>query len=223
MILLKPGTEYTLDGVKHKIPSTEVIVGRPFRYTPEYESFLIKIKKILKHFHEKAQEHNIKYYISCATVLGLVKFKGFIPWDDDADVCIPSSEVHKIEKAFANSPYKLIKFQYGYKLASTTFPYYPFVDIMVVDIDPEVREPSYRFSYPIIDGKPSFKLCLFFPNKVHPLKMIYPLKLYKFEDFEVWGPNDVIGFCKQNYGPECFYTSKMKSFNTHMFSAVLPF
>lgn len=44
---------------------------------------------ILRSFHEVCINHNLKYYISDGTLLGAVRHKGFIPWDDDIDVSMP--------------------------------------------------------------------------------------------------------------------------------------
>lgn len=38
------------------------------------------------------REHNLRYYIIAGTMLGAVRHKGFIPWDDDADVCMPHKD-----------------------------------------------------------------------------------------------------------------------------------
>ncbi len=57
---------------------------------------LEKLKKcefqMLKCFKEICDSLNIKYYILGGTLLGAVRHKGFIPWDDDVDVFIPRKD-----------------------------------------------------------------------------------------------------------------------------------
>ena len=44
--------------------------------------------ELLKNVISICDKHNIKYYLVCGTALGAVKYQGFIPWDDDADVAM---------------------------------------------------------------------------------------------------------------------------------------
>jgi len=43
---------------------------------------------LLKTFIEICEKNEIKYFLACGSVLGAVKYQGFIPWDDDVDVCL---------------------------------------------------------------------------------------------------------------------------------------
>lgn len=43
-------------------------------------------------FDKICREHNLHYYILFGTMLGAVRHKGFIPWDDDIDVGLPRPE-----------------------------------------------------------------------------------------------------------------------------------
>ncbi len=53
---------------------------------------------VLKWFHELCKKENLVYYAQGGTVLGAVRHKGFIPWDDDIDVGMPRKDYEKFIK-----------------------------------------------------------------------------------------------------------------------------
>ena len=49
-------------------------------------------KEILKDIDRVCREHGLRYYITYGTMLGAVRHKGFIPWDDDLDIMMPRKD-----------------------------------------------------------------------------------------------------------------------------------
>lgn len=49
----------------------------------------LRLVPIVECIDKVCREHNLRYYLWAGTMLGAVRHKGFIPWDDDMDICMP--------------------------------------------------------------------------------------------------------------------------------------
>ncbi len=57
-------------------------------------------KDILFYFDQFCGHHNLRYWLSGGSMLGAVRHKGFIPWDDDIDVFMPDVDYERFLELF---------------------------------------------------------------------------------------------------------------------------
>lgn len=68
-------------------------------------------KQILIYIDEFCQKYNLRYWVCGGTLLGTIRHKGFIPWDDDIDVFLPWQDYLEFIKLFEETEhYGLIGF-----------------------------------------------------------------------------------------------------------------
>ena len=58
--------------------------------------------QLLRIFDAYCREHQIRYFLSNGTLLGAVKYRGFIPWDDDVDVLVPREDYDRLVASFTD-------------------------------------------------------------------------------------------------------------------------
>lgn len=119
------------------------------------------ILNILVTFDKVCREHNLSYYLWAGTMLGAVRHKGFIPWDDDADVAMPREDYDKLmchADEWLPKPMEITCFEKDHKFtgtfakmidgSTTIIERYDFKSIggIYIDIFPIDRVPSNTFN-----------------------------------------------------------------------------
>ncbi len=61
--------------------------------------------EMLKEFVKICKENNIDYFIAFGTVIGVLRHGGFIPWDDDIDLCMSRSDFERFCEIVSKPPY----------------------------------------------------------------------------------------------------------------------
>lgn len=65
---------------------------------------------MLVEFDKLCRRHNIRYVLFGGSLLGAVRHKGYIPWDDDADVGMLREDYEKFKKVACEMDEKICYF-----------------------------------------------------------------------------------------------------------------
>jgi len=52
--------------------------------------------RILEYIDDVCNRYNLRYFLMFGTLIGAIRHKGFIPWDDDIDICLPRKDYEEL-------------------------------------------------------------------------------------------------------------------------------
>jgi len=69
---------------------------------------------IMEYIHEVCQKIGVKYFLAYGSLIGAVRHQGFIPWDDDMDICMLRDDYEKLQDYMIAHPderYELMSYK----------------------------------------------------------------------------------------------------------------
>lgn len=185
------------------------------KYTipPLHREILLGLLKLVTDLFEKEK---ITYFIEDGTLLGSVRNGELIPHDDDIDIgifhndfarltCLEKLKEQKfsdgvntysIDVEYAPNLYKIyvpnlwVKNEFGVVTATPTIDFFEW-------------NKGDKIKLTSISQRQKFKNCYFLK------KEMFPLRKYKVNHLEVWGPKDGIPFLKRYYGSDCIEVARI--------------
>lgn len=148
--------------------------------------------KLLKQVVKFLDKHNLDYWVTAGTLLGAVRDKSMIQWDDDTDIAMETNIVNELlllKNELQKYNLGIVQWWGGYKIYPLDGEHtgddwkYPWVDIFPVIYD----NISYRYIYE------SERARTYWPNEYFN-NDIYPLVMQPFDDYYVKCPNNSIDF-----------------------------
>ena len=77
--------------------------------------------RMTKQVHDFCEENGLRYYVFYGTLIGAIRHKGYIPWDDDIDLAMPRPDYDRFLKTFNGA--------------------YPDLEVLAPELDPGFYAP----------------------------------------------------------------------------------
>lgn len=165
---------------------SSVVKSRTF-WKNKYGCTQKKIVKLLREIIPYLNKHNITYWIHSGTLIGALRHKGFIPWDDDVDMgYIADDNTIKKFKEDLEKKYKIVPTFFGFKIKDKDDGKI-FIDMMTFKVENDKIMQTHAAN-------------LLWPSANYSTDELFPIKTTVFENIRLPVPNKSVEICKRRYG-----------------------
>ena len=97
---------------------------------------------IMEYIHEVCHKIGVKYFLSYGSLIGAVRHQGFIPWDDDMDICMLRDDYEKLQDYLIAHPderYEVMSYKNN---VNYVYPFMKIQDNQTYLVEEDVRIDS---------------------------------------------------------------------------------
>lgn len=195
---------YCLDGIKHTIKSQEPIqtADGVITISREQNKIASQLKQLLQEWIRLADKHNIPWFCNGGTLLGAIRDKGLIHYDNDLDLVVFLKDYYKIKNMTCGQNFEIDSCEQGFQLHFKD-KMFPFIDLWVEAPNP--NDPKQIIiACPILDdGTPTYGANFLCPNDNFNIKDVTTFVKVPFEDLIVNVPKNSEQYLRKMYGDDC--------------------
>ena len=181
---------------KSEMPSD----SQAFRKIGLNEEEYNELEKLMSDISKAFEKYKVRYWMDGGTLLGSIRHRGMIPWDDDVDIGVLDIDEPKLHRAI-----KSLSKKYGIEWDKDTEP-----DCRRVIIYNKKTESEFPFAeffiYTLKKDRTHFR-CKedeesWGEKCYHDIKDLFPLRDYPYGNTTLKGPNNPIPYFNKCYGSD---------------------
>ena len=136
---------------------------------------------IMEYIHKVCQKIGVKYFLAYGSLIGAVRHQGFIPWDDDMDICMLREDYEKLQDYLIANPderYEVMSYKNN---LNYVYPFMKVQDNHTYLLEEDVRIDSNMGIYVDIFPVDGYEDDVQFKNKMTKLIKKRQLSCYTFK------------------------------------------